>query len=157
MRPTIAATASRSSTKQLYSSSFILSRAVRRVFSSSFELLREVALVGDEGLLADIVGGDVRVARGFGHVYIIAEHLVIPDLELLDAGALTLALLKLGDHLRPVVADTAKPVQLLGIAGAQDAALAHGEGGIVGNGAVYSAHACPPARPWRLCFSAPAR
>ena len=78
-----------------------VARSEKGVFQL-LELLREVALVGDEGLLADIVGGDVRVARGFGHVYIIAEHLVIPDLELLDAGALTLALLKLGDHLRPL-------------------------------------------------------
>ena len=70
-----------------------VARSKERVFKL-LELLREVALIGHERLFSYIVIGYVRLARGFRHVDIIAEHLVVADLELLYPGALPLPLLK---------------------------------------------------------------
>ena len=95
------------------------------------ELRGEVALVGHQGLFADIVGGDVVLPGGFGYVDEVAEDLVIAHLQLFDAGALALARLQLGHQAGAVVAHVPQPVHLFAVAGAQDAALAHREGGIV--------------------------
>ncbi len=100
------------------------------------ELLGEVALVGHQGLLADVVRRDVLEPRRARHVDVVAEDLVVADLELFDPGTLPLARLQLGHHLRAVVADAAEPVDLLGVALAQDAALADGEGRFFADGAV---------------------
>ena len=111
-------------------------RRQERIFEL-LQLLREVALVRYKRLLAYVVGGDVFKPRGFRHVDIVAEHLVVADLELLYARALALALLQLRDHLRAVVADVAQLVDLLGVALAQYTALADGERRLVAYRAVY--------------------
>ena len=86
------------------------------------ELGGEIALVGDEGLLADIVLGQLA-GEGLGHVDVVAVDPVIAYLEALYASALALGRLHLGYQLGALVADVAQAVHLLGIALAQDAAL----------------------------------
>ena len=49
---------------------------------------------------------------GVGHFQVIAEHLVVADLERGDAGALALALLQRGDVLLATIAEPAKLIQL---------------------------------------------
>ena len=101
-------------------------RCQERVFKL-LQLLGEIALVRDKRLLAYVVGGDVFKPRGFRHVNIVAEHLVVADLELLYARALALTLLQLRDHLGAVVADVAQLIDLFGVALAQYPTLADGK------------------------------
>ena len=102
-----------------------------------FELGGEIALTRNERLLAYVFFRDLFKPGGIGHIDVIAEHAVVADLQLLRAGALTLARLQLLHHLRAVVADVAQPVYLFGIARAQHAALAHGKRRLVAYRAVY--------------------
>ena len=111
-------------------------RCQERVFKL-LQLLSEIALVRDKRLLAYVVGGDVFKPRGFWHVDIVAEHLVVADLELLYARALALALLQLRDHLGAVVADVAQLIDLFGVALAQYPTLADGKRRLVAYCAVY--------------------
>ena len=100
-----------------------------------FELRREVPLAVYQRLLAYVFLRQLGRAGGVRHVDIIPEHLVVADLELFDAGALLFARLQLRDAFRAVVADAAQAVYLLAVAGAEDAALAHGERRLVTDGA----------------------
>ena len=116
-----------------------LADALARAGELGLQLLqlgREIALVGDQRLLAYVLRRQLHGPGGVRHVDVIAENLVVADLELLYPGALALARFQLGDELRAVVADVAQAVHLLRVAAAEDAALAHGEGGLVADGAL---------------------
>ena len=112
-----------------------LARRQERVLEL-LELVREIPLARHQRLLADIVLRQLGDARTVGNVDIIAENLVVADLELLCARALALALLEFGDGLRAVIAHVAQAVDLLAVAGAEDAALAHGKRRLVTDRAV---------------------
>ena len=107
----------------------------RDIILQLFELRGKVPLAVDECLLAYVFLRQLHGSGGVRHVDIIPEHLVVADLELLDAGALLFPRLQLGDALRAVVADVAQTVYLLAVAGAEDAALAHGERRLIADGA----------------------
>ena len=96
----------------------------------------EVALIGDQGLLADIVFGHIFETGGFRNVNVVTEDTVVADLQLPDTGSLTLLLLQSSDALGTVIAQLAQFVQLLREALADHAALTDGEGGIITDGAV---------------------
>ena len=98
--------------------------------------MREIPLARHQRLLSDIVLRQLGDARAVGNVDIIAEDLVVADLELLCARALALALLELGNGLRAVIAHVAQAVDLLAVAGAEDTALAHGKRRLVADRAV---------------------
>ena len=92
-----------------------------------FELGGDEPLAVDQGLLADVVLG-YQVVVGLGHLDVVAEHLVIPDLQALDAGALLLPALQGNHHIRPIGEDVPQVVHLLVVAGADEVALPDGEG-----------------------------
>ena len=112
-----------------------LARGQERILEI-LELVRKIALARDQCLLADIVLRQLGNARAVRNVDVIAEDLVVADLELFGAGSLALALLELGDGLRAVVAHVAQAVDLLAVARAENAALAHGKRRLVADGAV---------------------
>ena len=112
-----------------------LARGQERILEI-LELVRKIALARDQCLLADIVLRQLGDARTVGNVDVIAKDLVVADLELFGAGSLALALLELGDGLRAVIAHVAQAVDLLAVARAEDAALAHGKRRLVADGAV---------------------
>ena len=91
------------------------------------ELGGDEPLTADQGLLADVVLGH-QVVVGLGHLDVVAEHLIIPDLQALDAGALLLPALQSNHHIRPVGEDVPQVVHLLVVAGADEVALSDGEG-----------------------------
>ena len=107
----------------------------RDIVLQLFELRGKVPLAVDERLLAYVFLRQLHGSGGVRHVDIIPEHLVVADLELLDAGALLFPCLQLGDALCAVVADVAQTVYLLAVAGAEDAALTHGERRLIADGA----------------------
>ena len=98
--------------------------------------MREIALARNERLLADVVLRQLGDTGAVRNINIVAKDLVVADLELFRAGALALALLELGNGLRAVVAHVAQAVDLLAVARAEDAALAHGKRRLVADGAV---------------------
>ena len=98
------------------------------------ELLGDVALAVDERLLADVGVGHL-VVIGLGDLDVIAEDLVVADLERLDAGPLLLAGLQLGQDAAGVGEQGAQVVHLAAVARADDAALAHGERRLVDDAA----------------------
>jgi hypothetical protein len=99
------------------------------------ELGGDEALAVDDGLLADVVVGDLGEV-GFGDFDEVAEDLVEADLEGLDAGALDFAGLELGDPLLAVVGGGAQFVELGVEALADDAAFLDGHGRLVDERAV---------------------
>ena len=97
------------------------------------ELLGDVPLGVDGGLLAHPVLGH-QADLGLGHLDVVAEHLVVPDLHVLDARLLLGAGLQVGHQLGPVVNDIPEPVHLWAVALPDELALPHGEGGLVHQG-----------------------
>ena len=91
------------------------------------QLLGEKPLAVHQGLLADVILRHQAVVA-FGHLDVIAEHLVIAHFEALDAGALLLPALQRGHHVRAVVDHVPEVVHLVVIALADEAALPDGEG-----------------------------
>ncbi len=99
------------------------------------ELLRDVALSIRERLLADVaVRHAVRTA--VAHLDVVAEDLVVADLQRLDARLLLLALLNLLQHRLAVVRDAAVLVELLVVARLDDAALAQADARVLDNRAL---------------------
>ena len=94
------------------------------------ELLGDVPLAVHQGLLADV---RIRhlVGKGLGYLDVVAEHLVVADLQRPDAGALLLLGLHLGDDALAALEDVTQAVYLLIIAVPDEAALPDGEGGLV--------------------------
>ena len=74
----------------------------------------------------------VKRARDFD---VIAKHAVVTDLQVFDAGGLALAKFQFGEVILAVFGDIAQLIQLLVVAVADHAALAHGERGFVVDGA----------------------
>ena len=93
------------------------------------QFLRDVPLAGGEGLLADI-GLRHKVFVGVTHLDEVAEHMVITDLQLGDAGLLPQAGFQLCQHALGVIADGAQLVHLGMVALGNDAAILEGGGGI---------------------------
>ena len=93
----------------------------------------DVALGVDQGLLADVVGGR-QPGVGAGDLDVIAEDLVVADLEGLDAGALALDAFQVGDPLAGMAGALHHPIQLGGEAGADDAGVGEGGGRVIGDG-----------------------
>ena len=116
------------------------------------ELGGDVALGVDEGLLAVVVGGHAG-GVGLRHLEVVAEHLVVADLERVDSGARALPRLELGDPPRAVSADGAQVVQLGVIPVADHPPLARGGRGRrdqrAGQAIDEVAEFLPPARPLR--------
>ena len=99
------------------------------------EFLRDVALSIRERLLADVaVRHAVRAA--VAHLDVVAEDLVVADLQRLDARLLLLALLNLLQHRLAVVRDAAVLVELLVVARLDDAALAQADARVLDNRAL---------------------
>ena len=80
-----------------------------------FQLLGVEALRVDERLAADVVLRDAPT-MSVGDLQVVAEHLVIADLEVGDAGALALLPLQPRDVGARVLRGHAHPVHLLGVA-----------------------------------------
>ena len=87
----------------------------------------------DGGLLAHPVLRH-QAGLGLGHLDVVAEHLVVPDLHILDARLLLGAGLQIGHQLGPVVDDVPEPVHLGAVTLPDELALPHGEGGLVHQG-----------------------
>ena len=66
------------------------------------------------------------------HLDEIAEHVVVPDLQRLDAGRIGIARLQRGDHPARFVAQRARLVERAVVAGAHEAAVALEQGQLVG-------------------------
>ena len=100
--------------------------------------LKVLQFLGDEAfrigkrLLADVVGGYL-VAPAMAHLDVVAEDLVVADLERLDARAHALALLHLLQQGFAVVGKGVQFVERRIIARANDAAIPHGESRLVHN------------------------
>ena len=91
------------------------------------QLLRDVALCADQRLLAYVVGGYL-IGKGLGYLYVVAEHLVVANLQRLDTGT---CLFLGGNPINPslpVVHDGAQTIHFVVIAVRDHAALAYGEG-----------------------------
>ncbi len=87
------------------------------------------ALAAHQGLASLVVGGGGLEVR-LGHLYVVAEDLVVAHLQCLDAGALPLPVLEVGQELAGVAGGGPEGVQFLGEAGPND-----GLGGrLVGDG-----------------------
>ncbi len=99
------------------------------------ELGREEPLGADERLLAHVIGRDLGQV-GLGHLDVIAEDLVVADLERADAGPLALPLLQLGDEGLAGAADRAQVVELGVPAVLDDPAFGQQEGRLVEDGPV---------------------
>ncbi len=94
------------------------------------QLLGDVALAVHQRLLADI-GLRHQLLEGVGHLDVVAEHLVVADLQGADAGFFLFACLHLGDDALAAVEDGAEPVHLRVEAVTDELTLPHGEGGLV--------------------------
>src|SRR5579883_2824701 len=97
------------------------------------ELGRGEALGVGQRLLALVVGGG-EVEIGPRDFDVVAEDVVEPHLERLDAGALALARLNLRDHLAAVAREIAQFVELGAVAGADGAAVGEIERRLIGDG-----------------------
>lgn len=75
------------------------------------ELLGDVALGVGEGLFADPAGGNLLLV-GIAHLDVVAEDVVVADLERRDPRRLALALLDAGQVVLAVQGDAAQVVQL---------------------------------------------
>ena len=75
------------------------------------QFLRDVTLAGGEGLLAD-VGLRHKVFVGVAHLDEVAEHMVIANFQLGDAGLLPQTGFQLRQHALGVIADGAQLVHL---------------------------------------------
>ena len=97
------------------------------------QFLGNIPLGVDGGLLPRPVGGH-QVNLGLGHLDVVAKDLVGLDLHVLDTGLLLGAHLQLSQQLGGVVQNVALVVHLLIVAVPDEAALPHGEGGLVHQG-----------------------
>ncbi|OPZ64258.1 MAG: hypothetical protein BWY85_01250 [Firmicutes bacterium ADurb.Bin506] len=100
------------------------------------ELVRDVALSIDKCLLANIVSRH-EVGIGATHLDVVAEHLVEPYLQRLDAGAFTLARLKLEQPLLPLSARPPQLVHVSAVARPHDIAIAYRDRRVIGYGSPY--------------------
>ena len=91
------------------------------------QLLRDVPLAGGEGLLAD-VGLRHKVFVGVAHLDEIAEHMVIADLQLWDAGLLPQTGFQLCQNTLGIIADGAQLVHLGVVTLGNNAAVLEGGG-----------------------------
>ena len=91
------------------------------------QFLRDVPLAGGKGLLADI-GLRYKVFVGVAHLDEVAEHMVIADLQLGDAGLLPQAGFQLCQHALGVIADGAQLVHFGVVPLGNDAAILEGGG-----------------------------
>ena len=102
-------------------------------------VLQVLQLLGDEplavgqGLLADVVGGDLVVV-GAADLDVVAEDLVVAHLQALDAGLLPLPGLHLGDDPLAPRENLPEPVHLAVVAVPDEAPLPDGEGRVVHDG-----------------------
>ena len=93
------------------------------------QLLRDVTLAGGEGLLADI-GLRHKVFVGVAHLDEVAEHMVIANFQLGNAGLLPQAGFQLCQNALGVIADGAQLVHLGMVTLGNDAAILEGGGGV---------------------------
>ena len=100
-----------------------------------FQLLGNVALPARQGLLSDVVPRHL-VFIAVGHLYVVAEHTVIPCFQLGDTGPFTLPGFHRGNQLPAAVHVPLDLVQLRIIAFPDDAALPDGKGRVVHNGGI---------------------
>ncbi|CDC62015.1 uncharacterized protein BN660_01255 [Clostridium sp. CAG:448] len=87
-----------------------------------FELRRHIPLAVRKRLLADIAVRDLP-DQGFCHLYVIAEHVVVPDAQRLDSRCLPFARLQAFHPFLAVVPHRALIVQLLIVSCGNDAAI----------------------------------
>ena len=97
------------------------------------QLLGDVAFAVGQGLLADVVGGNL-VHEGFGYLNIITKYPVEAHLQGADAGFLPLRGLDGRDGAGATLHDVPEPVGFRAGAPADDAALPDGQGRIVHQG-----------------------
>ncbi len=116
-----------------YSSWPIRSCAVRTFSSCSFSVRRDVALGVLERLLARVVRRDAR-GVGVGDLDVIAEHLVVADLQTGDAGPQDLVGLEASDPVLAAGGDLVQFVEVGVVSPADDAALARAHRRIVDQG-----------------------
>ena len=98
------------------------------------QLLGNIALAVDQGLLADI-GIRHLVLEGVGHLDVVSEYLVVSDLQGADAGFLLFGGLHGGDDALAAMEDAPQAVHLRVEALPDELPLPDGEGGIVAQGA----------------------
>ena len=103
------------------------------------QLLRVEPLRVDERLAADVVLRHAA-AMGVGDLQIVAEHLVVADLQVGDAGALALLPLQPRDVGARVLRGHPHLVHLLGVPLADDSPLPHVALRVVGDGRRYALH-----------------
>ena len=97
------------------------------------ELLRDVALAVDERLLADVGVGHL-ILEGIGDLDVVAEDLVVADLQRADAGAFLFLRFNGGEQPLAAGENVVQAVDLGVEALADEAALAHGERRLVHDG-----------------------
>ena len=100
-----------------------------------FQLLRDVAFAGGEGLFAD-VGLRHHAFIGVADLDEVAENVVVADFQLGDAGLLPQTGLELGEDALGVIPDGTQFVHLGVVARGDDAAIFQGGGGFRVNGRV---------------------
>ena len=98
------------------------------------QLLRDEPFAVGDRLLAHVVARDLREV-GLGHLDVVAEDGVEPDLQRRDAGAGRLVLLELGEPVLAAARRRAQLVQLGAEAVTDDPAFFHRERWVVGDGA----------------------
>ena len=98
-----------------------------------FQLLGDVPLAVHQCLLADVGLGHL-VLEGVGYLDVVAEHLVVADLQGPDAGALLLLGLHLRDDALAALEDVPQSVHFPVKAVPDEAALPDGERGLVADG-----------------------
>ena len=91
-----------------------------------FKFLGDVALAVHERLLADVRLGH-KLLKGVRDLDIVAEDLVVADLQRADAGLFLLARLDAGKQSLAAGENFVQPVDLGVVAGADEAALTHGK------------------------------
>ena len=87
-----------------------------------FQLGRDIAFTGRQGLLAG-EGIRHRIGVGTADLNVVAEHFIEADLQLGDAGLLTVAGLEVGEVALAAVHDVAQFIDLTVIACADGAAV----------------------------------
>ena len=107
----------------------------QHLFLVLLELGREEPLRAHQGLLADVIGRDEVEVR-LGHLDVVAEDLVITDLERVDARPFPLPLLEAGDEGFAGAADRPQLVELGVEAVLDDSALGEEKGRLVEDGPV---------------------
>ena len=94
------------------------------------QLLRDIALAVDQRLLADIAFGHL-ILEGVGHLDVVAEHLVIADLQGADTGFFLFGGLHTDDDIPATVKDTPQTIYLRVEAVPDQLPLTDGEGRLV--------------------------